>query len=189
MDDKALKIGIGSGIVSSLVVLIFIQPLLRLVWHAVVSIGGSVHQGYVDEIYRNAALGDRNLYGFLTLLWLLEIPLLAATLLFSHKVLSRMANAAKNVRRFVYFVGAATISVLFLFVLVSVALVAGTMDINASFTQRLTVLAPAITDAEYKTFKARWASMRGRADYDAIVAAMGKRAAELGITLPRVQNP
>jgi hypothetical protein len=65
----------------------------------------------------------------------------------------------------------------------------GVMEINASFTRRLTVLAPLISDAEYKTLKARWANMRGKADYDALVTAMDKRAAELGVTLPPVRKP
>jgi hypothetical protein len=78
-------------------------------------------------------------------------------------------------------------SVLFLFVVFSLA--SGTKLITASFTQRLTVLAPAISDTEYKTLKARWAGMKGKADYDALVAAMDKRATELGVTLPRVRKP
>ena len=65
----------------------------------------------------------------------------------------------------------------------------GIVKINTSFNQRLTVLAPAITDGEYKTLKARWASMQSKADYDALTTAMEKRAAELNVTLPPVRNP
>ena len=63
------------------------------------------------------------------------------------------------------------------------------MKITASFTQRLTILAPAIDDAEYKTLKARWASIQTKADYDAIVTAMDKRAKELNVTLPPEIEP
>jgi hypothetical protein len=63
------------------------------------------------------------------------------------------------------------------------------MEITASFTQRITILAPAIDDDEYRTLKARWADMQTKADYDAIVAAMDKRAKELSVTLPPVRKP
>jgi hypothetical protein len=65
----------------------------------------------------------------------------------------------------------------------------GVTEINASFSQRLTVLAPAINELEYKVFRAQWASMRGLNDYNALISAMDARAKELGITLPRVRKP
>ena len=65
----------------------------------------------------------------------------------------------------------------------------GTAAITVSFGQRLTVLAPAISDSEYKTLKARWAGMQSKADYDALVIAMDKRAIELGVQLPPVRKP
>lgn len=69
------------------------------------------------------------------------------------------------------------------------ALSVGTAKIAASFNQRLSVLAAAISDAEYKALKARWASMKGKADYDALVSAMDKRGTESGVKLPAVRKP
>jgi hypothetical protein len=79
--------------------------------------------------------------------------------------------------------------VTFLVIFVPFTISAGTMLITRSFTQRLTVLAPAISDTEYKTLRARWASMQGEADYDALVAEMDRRATELGVKLPPVRKP
>ncbi len=180
MDNRALKIGIISGIVSSLIVIIFIHPILSFIWNAVVTIGGSVQQGYVDRIYRNAAIGDRNLVGHMTFLILLTFSLFGAMFLWMRTAVSS---------RFLNIVSALAALVLCSVLLVAFSLSSGIMEISASFTQRLTVLAPAISDAEYKTLKARWASMRAKADYDAIVTAMDRRAAELGITLPPVRKP
>jgi hypothetical protein len=71
MDIKALKINVIASIISSLVILIFIQPILSFVWKAVVAVAGFLHQGYVDRIYLDAALPDRNLIGWTTLLLLI----------------------------------------------------------------------------------------------------------------------
>jgi len=69
------------------------------------------------------------------------------------------------------------------------AILQGTVEIDSSFTQRLTVLAPAISDTEYKTLRARWAGMQGKADYDALVTEMDRRATQLGVKLPPVRKP
>lgn len=74
-------------------------------------------------------------------------------------------------------------------ILVVFSISSGIAQISASFNQRLTVLAPAISDVEYKTLKARWASMKSKADYDALVSLMDNRAAELGVKLPTVRKP
>ncbi len=74
--DKGLKVGIISGVISSLLVLIFIQPILSIMWKAIVAVGGFVHQGYVDRIYRNAAVTGPSPYEELTLRVLVTVPLL-----------------------------------------------------------------------------------------------------------------
>jgi hypothetical protein len=61
VEKDGMKVGIISGIISSVIVAIFIQPILSFIWDAVIGIAGAVQQGYVDRIYRNAALGDRDL--------------------------------------------------------------------------------------------------------------------------------
>ncbi|SRR5713101_112445 len=188
MDNKALKIGIVSGIVSSLVVILFIHPILSFIWNAVLTIGGAVHQGYIGRIYINAAVADRNLLGQLTFLVLLFMfPLFGILFLLMRTVVSPPGFI--NLSRFASSLLLLGQAVLFCFLLVTFSLSSGIMEISASFTQRLTVLAPAVSDAEYKTLKARWASMRGKADYEAIVTEMDRRATELGITLPRVRKP
>jgi hypothetical protein len=71
MDSKGLKIGIIGGLISSVMVLIFIQPILSLLWRLILTVGGSIHEGYVDRIYRSAAMVDFNLSGQLTLIVLM----------------------------------------------------------------------------------------------------------------------
>jgi len=68
-------------------------------------------------------------------------------------------------------------------------LLLGITGLSKSFQQRLTVLAPAITDKEYKLFDAKWANMRSKADYDALNAVIEERAKQSGITLPPADAP
>ncbi len=189
-DNKGLKIGIISGIVSSLIVIIFIQPILSLLWQAIVTVGGSVHQGYVDRIYRNASVLGPDTYGRLTLFVLILLVLFAGMAWTVHQMKSHVISdnpprSLKAVRAISWLM----VVMAFLVIFGRLAVLEGTRVIAASFTQRLTVLAPAISDIEYKTLMARWASMRGKADYDALVIAMDKRASELGVTLPPVRKP
>jgi hypothetical protein len=187
MDNKSLKIGIISGIISSLIVIIFIHPILSLVWNAFIAVAGSVHQGYVDKIYRNAALPERNLIGFVTILFLLFSVLLIVT--FEVSDIRNVSHGMHVVNRVFNTAVFVTAPFMLLVSVVMLSLAMGVTEISASFSQRLTVLAPAIDDHEYKMFRARWASMKGLNDYNSLVSAMDARAKELGITLPPVRKP
>ena len=183
-----MKIGIISGVISSVIVVIFIQPILSVTWGAITVVGSHVHQGYVDRIYKNAAVADRNLLGDMTFLYLLMLPALVSLIFsfrfrlghrpewpFSHRVLN------------VFSVAAALLSVVT--ILVGFSLSSGILEISASFNQRLTVLAPAISDTEYKTFRARWASMSTEADYKSLVSDMESRSKDLKVILPKLRTP
>jgi len=50
----------------------------------------------------------------------------------------------------------------------------------------LTVLAPVITDQEYKVLQASWASMKNRDDFLAIVDRLDTMAEDNGIELPKL---
>jgi hypothetical protein len=58
------------------------------------------------------------------------------------------------------------------------------LQLNTSFNQRLTVLAPRISEQEYKEILASWAGMRNRADYQAVVQRVDSDAAAKGVVLP-----
>jgi hypothetical protein len=188
MNSQGIKIGIISGIVSSLIVIIFIQPILGFTWNVIIGISSQVHHGYVDRIYRNAAVGDRNVIGHLTALYLfMSLPLAGTVFLLRAKVSVPPKLTAVNRSLDAILISTCVVTVILM--LAAFALSVGIMEISSSFNQRLTVLAPAISDAEYKTFRARWANMRSEADYNAIVANMEARAKELGVTLPKLRTP
>jgi len=199
MNSQGIKIGIISGVISSLIVIIFIQPIMSFTWHAVIGISSQVHHGYVDGIYRNAALGDRNLIGHLTALYVIMIFGLGGGAFFLLRWQAKPSNSTAGGRflNAIFGIVDRSSNAILSFVclmtaivmLVGVSLSVGIMEISSSFNQRLAVLAPAISDAEYKTFRARWANMRSEADYNAIVANMEARSKELEVTLPKLRTP
>jgi hypothetical protein len=192
METKRLKIGIISGIISSVLVIIFINPILSFVWKVTVAVAGSIHQGYVDRIYRNAGFVDNNEIGRMTFLAVLSFGLVLLHYQYTQWVLRDSSHPFPMMKRIIKVVSSATwlsIGVLVLVMMVRFSILQGTMVITESFNQRLTILAPAIKDDEYKTLKARWAGLETKADYDAIVNAMDKRAKELSVSLPPVKEP
>jgi Na+/proline symporter len=186
MDKSALKVGIIGGIISSLIVVIFIQPILSFIWRAFVAVAGSIHQGYVDRIYRQAALSDQFLMGQVAMLFLLIFSLFLTAVCGAYAIEKRNRLPFPSYSLTAVF---AAIPFILMVPIIAVSVASGVMEINASFSQRLTVLAPAIDEHEYKTLRARWASMKGRNDYDALVSAMDARAKELNIVLPPARKP
>jgi hypothetical protein len=174
---------------------VFLVPrILGFVWNLVLTVGGFVHKGYVDSIYRNAAFDDRNLVGHLLILVLIGAPLyLGGYLMFRRnreaRVSPRETSHFDRIQQVLLLLSLVTAIPIYIAILVMLSVSLGTAEITASFNQRLGVLAPAISDAEYKALKARWASMNGKADYDALVSAMDKRGTELGVKLPEVRKP
>ncbi len=187
MLSRELKIGIIGGVISSVLVIIFIQPILSFVWSAVISFGESVQADYVDRIYRNAAVGERNLIGHLSLLALLMLLSYLPTAFFVREI-SRRHDIYNKARAFYFAIALMAIFASFV-LLIAFSISSGVMEINASFNQRLSVIAPAISDQEYKEWKARWAKMHSQSDYRALVAAMEKRASDLQIQLPELRKP
>jgi len=60
------------------------------------------------------------------------------------------------------------------------------LQLNASFTQRLTVLAPKLSAQEHKEFLASWASMTSRRDYVTLNTLLEQTATSRGVKLPKV---
>ncbi|HEV3341596.1 MAG TPA: hypothetical protein VG125_14615, partial [Pirellulales bacterium] len=58
------------------------------------------------------------------------------------------------------------------------------LQFRTTFEQRLTVLSPELSDKEIKRFRASWASMKGRSDYDAIMTELDTTANTKNVALP-----
>ena len=184
--DPQIRKGVIASVIASLAVIVLIQPVLRLVWSTILSIASRYLQGYVDSIYSSAALGHRNYVDVLLLMYMYACIAGMATGLGSvlTQRVSRPEHPPKKLgrRHVVLYWG---LVVLFYVLAVATAVRPfADLQVNTSFQQRLKVLAPRITDLEMKELEAAWASMKGRADYDAITLKMESIAKQHGITLP-----
>lgn len=184
--ERQLKIGIFGSVIGALIML-FIGPILNFLWRLILNVGGALHQGYVDGIYRNAAMAGGNPHGEATLFILVLVFIIVGLFRMLEFTKARASSVLGGFATLMELATMFLLQVVLLAVLFRAVISIGTGEITESFAQRLTVLAPAISDSEYKILKARWANMRGKADYDALVGQMNKRATELGVNLPPVR--
>jgi hypothetical protein len=177
-----------TGVVSGTCVLVFIKPLLGLLWKVALS----NIQSITDSACRNAALGYTDRYGFL------GFSAFASMVVgFSSGFLSSASRPALSGGlsqlgfKFYNLIRLRWVSSL---LVIGVILLAGKMlaadfivlQMNASFHQRLAVLSPKITDQDYKELLAAWAAMRSESDYGRIVDQMDDDAKARGIVLPEL---
>lgn len=185
--DTHFSKGVIASVIASLIVIILIQPILRLAWSFMLTLGSRFLQSYIDSIYRSAALGHRNYVDVMLLIAMLSILCgitLGATFAVTHLLLHPKRCARRP--------GKPHLLLLWLLVvllhLVAISVVVGPyvdLQLNTSFQQRLKVLAPKLTDLEMKEFEASWASMQNRGDFDSIRSKMESTAKKYGITLPK----
>mgnify|MGYP003381899286 CR=1 FL=1 len=137
-------------------------------------------------MYENASLGSRNWVVAVaaTIFLFLPINLLVVRLYFK-LVKRRHTQADAKPRRLPEWLGAA-LALLFMVVSATVpsAYIFTDLQLNASFDQRLTVLAPHITDQQVKELRAQWALMKSRDHHRAIQGQMQAYAAKASIHLP-----
>ena len=189
--DGGLRKAIIAGIISGVIVLIFIQPILGFLWHFVLSNIKSLN----DSACRQAALDDpASLFGF----WLratffsifigVVLGSTAFTYLMHGKTIDHTLNLVQRAERVMssrllttlfclIFLGGGTFSIVADYLV---------LQLTTSFHQRLAVLAPKISDQEYKELLASWASMKNGEDYRNIVEKMDAKAIASGVTLPNL---
>jgi len=191
-----LKKGIYVSIIAAILVMIFIQPLLNLIWRGIWLISNNYYEHLITDIYRNAALGHRNyievkfsliifsaFIGILTGLLFGTIYLKIRTRGHEKKEFQPSASSKSRVLFKMAFVSLFVGICIILFAR-DILLNLGDLQLNTSFEQRLTVLAPQISDREYKEFKAMWATMKSKRDFDKIVAKMELTAKREKVELP-----
>lgn len=186
--DPTMRKAIVASVVASIIVIVFIQPILGTVWRLILFSSRYL----TDQIYSGASLGERNYLDFIVFSYLIVaiMGLVSARFLYVWLVKSRPDSEKSALlglaRR--SFDSRLYIAVAFLSMILSgFYLLAATfidLQLNTSFKQRLTVLAPYISDQEHEEILASWASMRTRADYEAITRRMDETARARNVQLP-----
>src|SRR5262245_51637700 len=177
-DTKAILL----GLVSSAIFLAIIQPAMAVGWKFLNWIGPKVSDELVNAMYGNAALGLREVHSFMgfamvACLFVASAIILTLRQFFEAREIDRdeaiereigdfseeqlRSQASKwlgRMRRLtalnMVFVGVGAIGVFFM-----VSMHYADLQMNASFNQRLNVLAPYVGEMKIKVLRSRWAQM------------------------------
>lgn len=215
LKDKEIRKGIISSIIASLIFLIFFQPILGFIWNILTKISIITYTGYIDNIYKNAALGQRNWLGFLILFFFLSLifTLITIFLMQFRAKLSRLykdkeldliekeedklkflkdkqqsvskiiAPLVNHYNKFkIFFFIYQTLILLFFGDTLFKAY--ADLQLNTSFNQRLTVIAPYIETQKEEELKSSWASMKTRKDFDELNNTIENIAKSSNVKLP-----
>ena len=188
--DPTLRKSIIASIIASVLVIIFVKPIMNLIWGFMSWIGVNVYEGYIDTIYSNAALGQRDwvsvtIFSFIVALLLGVITGAVTMVVLRERILKIKKKQHKNaiISKSLHIIFGLAFLIALLLLLTSVYT---DLQLNTSFQQRLTVLAPKISDQQYKSLNASWALMQSRTDYFDIVSEMERLADMHKIELPKL---
>ena len=193
MEKQIYKTGIIAGVIGSIIVIVFIKPIINLCWAAMYWLSLHAHKSFSDSIYQNAALGQRDwvivllssALSFLAINFLVGI--LCGIVIFKIRSKKRSTKKPSKKKLIIYKICICILSVCASFLLICATMfVIYDLQLNTSFNQRLNILAPVISDQEYKELKASWALMESRGDYEAIVNEMEEMARDKGVSLPKL---
>jgi hypothetical protein len=182
--DKTFQLSIAASVTASLIVIVFIQPILTVLWGGLVWIATATWEGFLNSVYQNAAIGRRN-YVDVFILAIIMIPYIAVSMRLAgirppgaKLFLGKSSTRINKLYRFVFVV-------LFLFLtMVLLSLIFADLQYNASFSQRVSALKPYVSSSEIDQLEAAWARMESRDDYLSIVERMDTLAQQKGATLP-----
>ncbi len=186
LEDPTFRREIYVAVIAAVVVMLVIEPLLRLTVNGVLWAGAYLYEGFANSVYRSAALGLREKFSFITLAVLFSIMsglTAGITSALWWKGRPRISERSLLTRKYI---ALACVAFLFFAGFYMVGLNFADFQLNASFNQRLTVLAPNLSDQQQKELRARWAAMEKRSDYVAINSELESLATKHGVKLPKL---
>jgi len=208
--DKEAKKSIIISVIASALFLIFIQPIMLIIWEIVKPISFSAFDSIINSIYKNAALGQRNWLDFLiwAFILLFAFNYIIKAFLKGKRIVKELEDDEKlelmsleekeNYLREQEAKDSSKIKILMkltrfnwlIMILAgvsSLSLLFSTftdLQLNTSFNQRLNAIAPYIDDSDIKILKSKWALMKTRQDYMEINHLFENLANGKGIILP-----
>jgi hypothetical protein len=188
---STLRWAIIAGVIASMVFVWFIQPILRFVWGLTLALGVPFSRRLLDYVYANAALGNRNWVDFLlfgavlSLMIGFETVMLFSSLGVGDKVSGFIAPKLRPRKKLLKVVHNLIRLAFICYALMFLIAAFSDLQLNASFQQRLAVLAPHIDEQTEETLRASWASMIDHEDYARLNSEMEDLAQAAGVTLPK----
>lgn len=193
---KGLIIGIIASIIGTLLFIAFINPILQAVLSLLQTLSSKAYTEFANHIYKEAASGYKPyvdvmflgaISGISSALFLLNTTILLRRNIFSEVAVSLLKEEQQKqifgIIRWCLSLSLLLLSIFFVFM--TTVLVASS-ELNTSFHQRVTVLAPYLSEQEEEELAAMWASMKNRQDYEHINEQLNNYAQKNNITLPKL---
>lgn len=175
MISRELKIGILGGIVSSVLVIIFIQPILNFIWESTLAFGEAIQAGYIEKIYINIGIPDKDIAG--------NLSLGGVTFIFMVIGYKYFIRAFGGIHRQKYgntFLSITGILMSIVFMMMF-SMSVGISKLHSSVERKLVILSPEITDNELKMWHASLAKIKSKKDFDSLNKELDNRALNLKI--------
>lgn len=195
--DKSFKVGIITSLIGSVVFLYLLDPILKLLSNLFFFFSDKVSSYFVDNLYREIALGKTD-YSLTQMV----IIIIAISTLFSFTIIrnitktnatkdqglkKRLASAEKTVDKSVWKVKILPIVIVVLInIVITLQLVSSYIKISSinTFEQRIRILAPYINEREKLLLISRFSSMKNYTDYLRIMLDIETIAKNNKIILP-----
>jgi len=185
--DKQARIAIVFGICSSFLFTYFFDPIFSFVGRVMLYFGSIFMSAYLDRLYSEVAAGDMNYSYLLVLLIYGSIVCSGITVIFYFGLrMFREKEEAKKIDEIQHSIKRRVLFSL-LSILLAIFLIGDSylrLKISTTFNQHLTILAPHISDKEYKELKANYALMKSERDYLRLREKMECIAQENKLELP-----
>jgi hypothetical protein len=180
--DPATKKSILASVIASILVIVFIQPILKLSGELIVWMGDNIYEGISNTMYRNAAIGIREKYSFLIFTLTLGIMTgVVVGMTITRAIKRKTSDGQKPLIIRVLRKMSIFLAIVFIIDVIYLQTTNyADFQMNASFNQRINILAP------IKELRAEWASMNNRNDYIKIVEDMEGLAKTHKIEFPKL---
>ena len=194
MVDINIRKSIIASLISSIIVLVFIKPILNLGWKFLLWCSTNFYQNFLNVVYKNAALGQRDWVSVILFFVLVSIAMGISTEILTRPIFRKLQkikekkgdNIFRKIKRISICLSYIILIVtIFLLICIAVSVFAD-LQLNTSFQQRLAVLSPKIGDLETKNLQASWALMESREDYKNIILRMEELAEKYKVKLPKL---
>lgn len=171
LKDPNMRVGVIASVIASVLVILFIQPLMNLAWVGLVALASHVSTSALNALYHDAAQEESD-----------AAPLLVLIVVLAFFAMSFLTRGRRLDRLDRIFVG-----LLFVPSLLGGVAIYGKAEIAASYRQRLAVLAPHLPDREIKLLEADWKMVGTRADYRNLANKMESLATANSVSLPKLR--